>query len=368
MGIGTSIFLIALGAILTFALDASVGGINLDVVGWILMGAGVLGLIMTTLIWGRRRQVVTTTEQPVEYQPGRGAAGHRAAAVTRPLPPLAKPADQRDSGPAACQKAAGPSARAVSAGREGADPALRSRSWSLSTRCWPRTGAYLLGWNIGAAGGPDLPTYRSEVPHAPLNGVLRVAGRTPQDALAEARKRLHGVPRIWWVGPDSDAGTAAGLIVPRRGGGRPHADHDGGDRGGGRCSGSRRRADHRDHRPRRVRPGLRPGIRNPADGVAATIEREKAFTERRQRRPAGRPPRPAVVLPEAVGDTRTSGHRHVGAERGDQAALIWPPRRPAPRPHRRPWRAEPVYRGHRLPAAGELPPVDLLGASARGTH
>ncbi|SIN40306.1 DUF6458 family protein [Micromonospora cremea] len=69
MGIGTSIFLIALGAILTFALDASVGGINLDVVGWILMAAGVLGLIMTTLIWGRRRgEVVTTSEQPVEYR------------------------------------------------------------------------------------------------------------------------------------------------------------------------------------------------------------------------------------------------------------------------------------------------------------
>ncbi|MET8349173.1 DUF6458 family protein [Micromonospora sp. NPDC005206] len=68
MGIGTSIFLIALGAMLTFALDASVGGINLDVVGWILMAAGVLGLIMTTLIWGRRRAVVTTSEQPVEYR------------------------------------------------------------------------------------------------------------------------------------------------------------------------------------------------------------------------------------------------------------------------------------------------------------
>ncbi|MDO3700362.1 DUF6458 family protein [Micromonospora sp. C28SCA-DRY-2] len=70
MGIGTSIFLIAVGAILTFALDASVGGINLDVVGWILMAAGVLGLIMTTLIWGRRRQVVSTTEpvEPVEYR------------------------------------------------------------------------------------------------------------------------------------------------------------------------------------------------------------------------------------------------------------------------------------------------------------
>ncbi|WP_319460906.1 DUF6458 family protein [Micromonospora sp. RTP1Z1] len=67
MGIGTSIFLIAVGAILTFALDASVGGVNLDVVGWILMAAGVLGLIMTTLVWGRRREVVTTAE-PVEYR------------------------------------------------------------------------------------------------------------------------------------------------------------------------------------------------------------------------------------------------------------------------------------------------------------
>ncbi|MER7165902.1 DUF6458 family protein [Micromonospora sp. NPDC000207] len=58
MGIGTSIFLIAVGAIFTFAMDATVGGVDLDVVGWILMGAGVLGLIMTGLIWGRRRQVV----------------------------------------------------------------------------------------------------------------------------------------------------------------------------------------------------------------------------------------------------------------------------------------------------------------------
>jgi hypothetical protein len=68
VGIGTSIFLIALGAILTFALDASVGGINLDVVGWILMAAGVLGLIMTSLIWGRRRREVVTTAEPVEYR------------------------------------------------------------------------------------------------------------------------------------------------------------------------------------------------------------------------------------------------------------------------------------------------------------
>jgi hypothetical protein len=67
VGIGTSIFLIAVGAILTFALDVSVGGVNLDVVGWILMAAGVLGLILTTMIWGNRRRTVVTSE-PTEYR------------------------------------------------------------------------------------------------------------------------------------------------------------------------------------------------------------------------------------------------------------------------------------------------------------
>ena len=76
MGIGASILLIAVGAILTFALDVSLGGVDLDVVGWILMLAGALGLVMTALIWGRRRDVVTAapteervvTEEPVEYR------------------------------------------------------------------------------------------------------------------------------------------------------------------------------------------------------------------------------------------------------------------------------------------------------------
>ncbi|MEG3637428.1 DUF6458 family protein [Micromonospora palythoicola] len=68
MGIGTSIFLLALGAILTFAVNASIGGLDIDVVGWILMAAGVLGLILTTLVWGRRRQTVATADEPVEYR------------------------------------------------------------------------------------------------------------------------------------------------------------------------------------------------------------------------------------------------------------------------------------------------------------
>ena len=61
MGIGTSIFLIAVGAILKFAVHASVSGISLDTVGVILMVVGVVGLV-ASLIWasmaGRRRDVV----------------------------------------------------------------------------------------------------------------------------------------------------------------------------------------------------------------------------------------------------------------------------------------------------------------------
>jgi hypothetical protein len=51
MGIGVSIFLLAVGAILTFALNASVSGINLDTVGIILMIVGVIGLVMSAMFW-----------------------------------------------------------------------------------------------------------------------------------------------------------------------------------------------------------------------------------------------------------------------------------------------------------------------------
>jgi len=55
MGIGVSIFLIAVGAILAFAVNADVSGLDIAVVGYILMIAGVIGLIMTAFIWGPRR-------------------------------------------------------------------------------------------------------------------------------------------------------------------------------------------------------------------------------------------------------------------------------------------------------------------------
>ena len=47
MGIGTSIFLIAVGAILRFAVNAQVSGIEIATVGVILMVAGALGLLVS---------------------------------------------------------------------------------------------------------------------------------------------------------------------------------------------------------------------------------------------------------------------------------------------------------------------------------
>ena len=46
MGIGVSVFLIAIGAILAFAVNVAVSGLDLSMVGWILMAAGAIGLLV----------------------------------------------------------------------------------------------------------------------------------------------------------------------------------------------------------------------------------------------------------------------------------------------------------------------------------
>ncbi len=64
MGIGVSIFLIAVGAILSFAIDVSTDGVNLNTVGVILMIVGAIGLLASLIFWsswgtaGRRDEVV----------------------------------------------------------------------------------------------------------------------------------------------------------------------------------------------------------------------------------------------------------------------------------------------------------------------
>ena len=57
MTIGTSILLIAVGAILKYAVTAHVSGIDLQTVGVILMLVGILGLILSllyTFVWSDR--------------------------------------------------------------------------------------------------------------------------------------------------------------------------------------------------------------------------------------------------------------------------------------------------------------------------
>ena len=61
MRLGTGIVLIAIGAILTWAVNAQVSGVNLQVVGWILMAVGALGVVLELAVWApRRRRVVQT--------------------------------------------------------------------------------------------------------------------------------------------------------------------------------------------------------------------------------------------------------------------------------------------------------------------
>ena len=51
MGIGVSIFLIAVGAILAFAVNVEASGVNLDTIGVILMVVGAIGALFSLLFW-----------------------------------------------------------------------------------------------------------------------------------------------------------------------------------------------------------------------------------------------------------------------------------------------------------------------------
>ena len=55
MGIGTSIFLIAVGAILKFAVTASVSGLEIATIGVILMVVGVIGLLISLFFLTQNR-------------------------------------------------------------------------------------------------------------------------------------------------------------------------------------------------------------------------------------------------------------------------------------------------------------------------
>jgi membrane-bound ClpP family serine protease len=73
MGIGVSIFLIAVGAILTFAIDVTTNGFNINTIGIILMIVGAIGLLTSLIIWGPRRR----SARAVTYDDGYAPTGGR---------------------------------------------------------------------------------------------------------------------------------------------------------------------------------------------------------------------------------------------------------------------------------------------------
>jgi hypothetical protein len=92
MGIGGSIFLLAVGAILAFAVDANISGIDINVIGWILMAAGLVGLIITLWYWNsRRRTVVTRQTQAPVAGPGVGYAAEYRETRREDSPPPPPP-------------------------------------------------------------------------------------------------------------------------------------------------------------------------------------------------------------------------------------------------------------------------------------
>lgn len=84
MSIGLGIFLFVIGAILTFALNVQVDWIDLNLVGYLLMGAGVIVTIIGVALLVRRRQSVTTVRSDVD--PATGTRVDQRATETDPLP------------------------------------------------------------------------------------------------------------------------------------------------------------------------------------------------------------------------------------------------------------------------------------------
>jgi hypothetical protein len=69
MGMGVSLVLVAVGAILIWAVNTTVSGIEIHTIGWILLAVGAVGALLSLIFWsswggvggpadGRRRTVV----------------------------------------------------------------------------------------------------------------------------------------------------------------------------------------------------------------------------------------------------------------------------------------------------------------------
>jgi hypothetical protein len=64
MRIGASLFLIALGAILKYAVTKHFNDVDVQTVGVILMIVGLVGLLLELFLWSNRRRTTVVTRQP----------------------------------------------------------------------------------------------------------------------------------------------------------------------------------------------------------------------------------------------------------------------------------------------------------------
>ena len=94
MGVGVSLILIAAGAILTWAVNATVSGLDINTIGVILLVVGAIGLVLSLMFWSSWGGVGGATRRRTTYvedgpAPFRGTAPERAA-PSRPLTQLSR--------------------------------------------------------------------------------------------------------------------------------------------------------------------------------------------------------------------------------------------------------------------------------------
>jgi len=76
MGIGVSLILIAAGAILTWAINVSSSGFNINTIGIILMVVGAIGIILSLMFWSSWGGVGGTRRRTTYVEDGPGGPGY----------------------------------------------------------------------------------------------------------------------------------------------------------------------------------------------------------------------------------------------------------------------------------------------------
>jgi uncharacterized protein DUF6458 len=93
MGIPVSLLLIAVGAILAFAVTDNSNVVDIPTVGWILMATGFVGLLLSLIMWdtwaggGYWRRRTTYVDAPPPGRPRRRIVHEEAEDAPPPAPP-----------------------------------------------------------------------------------------------------------------------------------------------------------------------------------------------------------------------------------------------------------------------------------------